>query len=277
MHRVECIVCDLDSTLVDERHNISREDIETLRTLEKRGVKVILATGRHYSFIRSFVDMLGIRGPVCTSSGALIYDFGKEEILQVIEIPRQEVRDLVVCCQLHGYHFVTHTREKMYCTKGNPRIRFMQAYNALQKDARSRAAYQELNGDEGLDADYAQGVYKFSVVNVTGQHPFESFAWAVKRETINVDPSSEHLLDFSAKEASKGQGIIDLSRRLGFRLENTVAFGDNGNDVSMFEVVGTGIAVENAVEELKRIASFITRDCNHSGVSYAIKTHLKLL
>ncbi|HLS08780.1 HAD family hydrolase, partial [Lentibacillus sp.] len=57
-------------------------------------------------------------------------------------------------------------------------------------------------------------------------------------------------------------------------LADTFAIGDNLNDISMFEIAGRGIAMENAEQEVKERAAFITKDHNDSGVAYALRNYI---
>ncbi len=62
-----------------------------------------------------------------------------------------------------------------------------------------------------------------------------------------------------------------MIERLPFDISDTYAFGDGLNDLQMIEYVGTGVAMGNAVPELKEIADFVTKPVDEDGIAYAVK------
>jgi HAD-superfamily hydrolase, subfamily IIB len=76
--------------------------------------------------------------------------------------------------------------------------------------------------------------------------------------------------DVSFKDFDKSSGIKYVSNFLNIPLENTIAFGDGYNDITMFETVKQGIAMGNAVNELKKVASYVTDDIFADGLYNAM-------
>ena len=62
-----------------------------------------------------------------------------------------------------------------------------------------------------------------------------------------------------------------LQRTLGLSGEELVACGDGGNDITMIKYAGMGVAMENACEEVKNAADYITDSCDNDGVAKAIE------
>lgn len=71
---------------------------------------------------------------------------------------------------------------------------------------------------------------------------------------------------------SKGNAVKHLAEKLGFEREEVMCIGDNGNDLSMIEYAGCGIAMENSIPELKAAADIVTTSNNEDGVAHAIRT-----
>lgn len=76
--------------------------------------------------------------------------------------------------------------------------------------------------------------------------------------------------------SSKANGIIKIAKLMGYKKEKMYAFGDGDNDVLMFKVVGTSVAMGNGSIMAKNNATFITDDVSNDGLYKAIK-HLNLL
>ena len=72
------------------------------------------------------------------------------------------------------------------------------------------------------------------------------------------------------KNASKGLAVQHLANKLGITYDETMAIGDEENDRSMLEAVGNPVVMENGNPELKKIAKYITKSNEASGVAHAI-------
>ena len=81
------------------------------------------------------------------------------------------------------------------------------------------------------------------------------------------------LVELSPKGDDKGEALKFIAKHYGIPIKMTVAIGDNLNDLPMIEAAGTGIAVENAVEDLKECADAVCPSCNDDGVAYVIKKY----
>ncbi|MET3698156.1 hypothetical protein SAMN05877753_10812 [Bacillus oleivorans] len=82
----------------------------------------------------------------------------------------------------------------------------------------------------------------------------------------------EFSMDVIPKGGSKAEGIKQMLDKIGFQLKDSFAFGDGLNDIEMIQAVGTGVAMGNAVEVLKRHADFVTKDVDDDGLEYGLKS-----
>ena len=99
---------------------------------------------------------------------------------------------------------------------------------------------------------------------------------------MNLMPNSKtarwtsHFTDIIPKDGGKNKGIDAIINHFGIKLEETMAFGDGGNDIDMLKHAGIGVAMENGREDVKKIADFITTSVDDDGITYALK-HYKVL
>lgn len=77
--------------------------------------------------------------------------------------------------------------------------------------------------------------------------------------------------DITATNANKGNGLLDIIRYEGIGIEETMAFGDGGNDISIIQKAGIGVAMGNANEILKKSADYVTSSVENDGVSKALE------
>ena len=88
---------------------------------------------------------------------------------------------------------------------------------------------------------------------------------------MDVSFSSNRYMEFNRKGVSKGMGLHKLADLLGVDIKDTIAIGDNYNDLSMIQEAGLGIGVANTVEAMKKDCDYITQsDCNHSAIAEVI-------
>ena len=82
---------------------------------------------------------------------------------------------------------------------------------------------------------------------------------------------SDRSFDLTLKGSSKAVGIKEFIKELGRDINDTIAFGDGRNDIEMIEETGLGIAMGNAVPELKSVAKYVTANIEEEGITAACK------
>ena len=78
-------------------------------------------------------------------------------------------------------------------------------------------------------------------------------------------------MDCMAKDVNKGKAVRTIQESLGIKMEETMAFGDGENDLSMLRAAGLGVAMENGEEQVKQASDFVTVSNNDAGVASAIR------
>ena len=81
------------------------------------------------------------------------------------------------------------------------------------------------------------------------------------------------IVDVTAKGNTKQRGIDEIIRHFGIRLEETMAFGDGGNDISMLRHAGIGVAMGNAKDDVKAAAGYVTTSVDDNGIANALKQY----
>ena len=90
------------------------------------------------------------------------------------------------------------------------------------------------------------------------------------RTDIEITSSFKDNYEISAKGVNKGTAVAKYAELKGIRPEEIITFGDNHNDIEMIQYAGVGVAVDNAVEELKAAADYVTDTNENGGVGKAI-------
>ncbi|MNG03780.1 putative phosphatase [compost metagenome] len=90
-------------------------------------------------------------------------------------------------------------------------------------------------------------------------------------DKLHITKSKPHYLEFMHKEGTKGHAITFLAEHIGCSLDEVIALGDAWNDREMLEVAGLGVAMENALPELKALANYVTKSNNDDGVRHVLE------
>ena len=125
-----------------------------------------------------------------------------------------------------------------------------------------------LRSKEDLDA-LIEGLKDGTVTCISTDHAPHSDEEKLKPITdgcVAVSYSSNRYMEFNALGVDKGQGLIDLANKLGIDIKDTIAVGDNYNDISMLKVAGLAVAANNAVDDVKAICDYVTEANNNEGV-----------
>ena len=126
-------------------------------------------------------------------------------------------------------------------------------------------SYEDLMDEPGTE------VMKILVFDSRGQYAFTDVIKKIEEiDKLSITSSAADNIEINAAGAQKGQSLLDYAAAKGIQREEIAAIGDNLNDESMIQAAGTGVAMGNAVPQIKTIASFVTKSNNEDGVAWAI-------
>lgn len=265
-------VCDMDGTVLDSMGLLTQENEKALKRLKDSGVEVIIASGRTDLMLKPFIRQLGLTGDIICCNGGLVKEIGTGEILYGKPIDKEAALETIGYCFDCSLDFLMYTAYMVYSSRSNPKAAKYEKKNSdLEPELRVPIEY--IDPEDAPDVAES-GIYKIlisssseEVIGKLGEH----FSAEARLSAVS---SSSDVLDIMADGISKGAAIKALSRRRGVDLEKVIAFGDNYNDIEMFEAVGMPIAVGNAVERAKTAAKIVTRSNDEAGVAHAIRKYI---
>lgn len=261
----------MDGTLLDDNKKISEKNIEAITRLKNSGVYFVIATGRHDSMIKSYLDQLKLEMPVISCNGAMVRNPFSDKMFASEPIDTQTVIKVADICKETGADYHIYCKETIYGETLTNKIFY---YSELSK---TLPATEEIK--TVIDLDYK----KF--INSTDEELYKILAVSDNKEILNkvqkrivsetgltVAQSDKNLLDIMGNGISKASALKTLIAKLGIKVEETAAIGDQVNDLEMIKFAGCGIAVANAVDSVKKEASFVTKNNNcENAVAEAIE------
>ncbi len=229
---MKLMIFDLDGTLLDKKtHTLSQEVVDAIASAQKKGIKVLLATGRHIETIDLFIlNAIAFDGYV-TVNGNILLDKNKNKIVDY-PLSKEDFTQLTHLCNQHNLPFAFHTRQGIVSEKDNP---ITQAIETIHhhKDG--------IIIDENMH-DYADAVYNFMIYSEDKEalQVFNDHFKHLKTETF-----FPHCYDLYNKSINKAVGIDLFLHKFKCTWNDVVAFGDSINDVSMLEKANIAYIIDN--------------------------------
>ncbi|MCF7913958.1 MAG: Cof-type HAD-IIB family hydrolase [Spirochaetaceae bacterium] len=263
------VVSDFDGTLYDKTNGFTNEDIKTLETLEKRNYVRVLATGRSLQSLYRAVDSSFPVDYVVFSSGAGVYELRREALLKRTVFSAHQTQQL--CRRLIElevdfmvHHPIPDNHYFHYYRGGEGQSDFLRRIELYKKYALDFEWRQVRN----LEAT------QFVIITAPDQELLQKIQADFQQECSVIWSSSP--LDASSLwielfpiGAHKGSGSAWLADKVGVLQKDTMAVGNDFNDVHMLEWSGTGFVVANAPEELRRRFAEVAA-CGEGGFSEAV-------
>lgn len=267
--------CDMDGTLLNSKDEISKENETALKKLQKNGTEIIIASGRPDLLLKPYIKQLDLKGYIICCNGSLIKNSRTGEILYSKIIDKNIAREIIEYCMVNNVNFLIYTANSIYSTKENYRGEVYYEFNkSLPEDMKFQIQFID---ESIIDKISTMDILKLLLVCDSDDEVSLLNKRFSKIDSLAVVSSLSCFLDIMASNISKGGALKILSQKLNVDLKKFIAFGDNYNDMDMLESVGMPIVMENAVDDVKKIAKYITKSNDDSGIAYAIDNFIMKL
>ena len=249
---------DLDGTLYSDDKTVSKENLDAIEYFKSEGGLFTFITGRVPQTSVHICNTIKPNAPFGCFNGGAVYDPVTEKYLYTILLPK-EASELIdfVDRNLPEIGIQLTTEENAY----------------FLKDSSAFVLFRELTGLPFLAADFdeeKEPVLRVAFAHTDGEKMDELIRLLEshpKSKDFDLIRSEKIYYEILPKGVSKGLALTKIAELLGIDPKNTIAVGDYNNDISMIKAAGIGFAVENAVEEAKAAADFITVSNNDSAIA----------
>ena len=270
-YKMVCI--DLDGTLFGKNKRISDKTKEIISYVHNKGIEIVVTTGRLYSNAAQIAKIIGVSSPIIAANGAVIRDevYNKEIYKSSFSYDQcNRVLGLIKKHKLKA-HFYTIDR-----VIGNSPIATLAALYYRYRNNRSD---YKINVDSCINSltlrrrfkEHEDNIVK-CVVYSNNPRRIEGFKKETKQiKELTIFGAGKYSVEVNTNDVSKGNAIKILADYLNISREEIICIGDNENDISMIEYAGLGVAMGNAISELKEIADYVTDTNVNDGVFKVIK------
>lgn len=267
------IALDLDGTLTNSEKIITLRTFDALMKAQREGVRLVLASGRPTFGIAALANQLQLAdygGYVLSYNGGRIIDWCEKTVIFSQVVDQKLVPMLYDFAEKAQLPIVTYLPEAILASKNEGEY--------LEEEARINGMPVVVAQNFVEEAmQIAGGSTKFLIPGEPEQLiQLESEMKAALSEQMEVFRSAPFFLELPPKGIDKAQSLQRLLTHLGLERESLMAFGDGFNDLSMIQFAGQGVAMANAVEEVKSIADFVTTSNEEDGIAHALEQLLFL-
>ncbi|GAA1858944.1 Cof-type HAD-IIB family hydrolase [Microbacterium koreense] len=268
------VFIDVDGTILEHGAHVEQSSVTAIDTARRNGHLVFLCTGRSRGDLHPDVAAIDVDGAI--TNGGVTAEMGRSTIVSR-PMPPASVERIVGVFRERGIEYFLQTDDAVYATEG--------MRDLIRQYARASAAREE-SGPEDALAGPAHRNYPDvadAPADRIGKAVFVGLATddleVVTRElgeSFHVVPGSIPMPGGSNGEicvrgTDKGSAITRVLDHLGLDPTDAIGIGDSWNDVEMFQVCGTAVAMGNAHAELKDLADRVTTDVGDDGVWNAFR------
>lgn len=252
---IKAVFLDVDGTMVSfKTHQMSDATYESLSALQRKGVKVVICTGRPWYCVDNVRDFpfdacISCNGGLAYADGKLLLSrsMAKDSACNIADIvTREHIPCITFFKDRCIINCINDASIKMGQDLNFPRPPFGDIVRIVEdEEVYEMTAFIDVAQTDSLLRPYVDGV-----------------------EFIRWHPD---FVDITPANVNKALGVDCLLDYWGFSRDEAMAFGDGGNDVPMFKAVGIGVAMGNATDDVKSSADYVTLTVEQNGVGAALR------
>ncbi|WP_164215020.1 HAD family hydrolase [Virgibacillus sp. YIM 98842] len=269
--RRHLIALDLDGTLLTDMKLISDRTKETILTAMELGHIVVIATGRPHRASIEFYEALGLNTPMVNFNGALIHHprDNKWDALHN-PMPMETAHQIIdACYDLNVNNILAEVMDQVYLDQYNPQI--MEIFQSMPDHSPFRIGNVKNNLSE--DPTSVLIYPREDHINELRNHLDNFHAELIEHRKWGAP---WNIIEIVKKGMNKAVGLHKIAKYFDIPKERIIAFGDEDNDLEMIDYAGVGVAMGNAIDELKSVAKHITGTNEEDGVGNFLERYLKL-
>lgn len=254
------IALDFDGTLLRPNHDISERSVTLLKKLQAQGIIIILCSGRNVSqmnFVAEKIDSDQHDTFIISDNGGVVteIDNGVRTTLRNLKFDEDQFKVITNIVDGRTNVLSTFNDGQRYLSKFRFKevIRALVRFHEVAKIGIPQTASKILLIDK---KEHIEKVYQSVSDDVLNAFP-----------KLNVFRSVPTLIEITPEGSTKGQGLQLVFEQKGWDIKDLIVFGDGENDISMFEVAGKAVAMENAFDTVKAKADEICLSNAVDGVA----------
>ena len=271
------IALDLDGTLLNSDKELTEGSLRALYRAHEAGFAIVPTTGRFYGGMPQIIRDLPFLRYAITVNGAAVADILTGEVIYSAEIPAERAIAIMDAMDSEAVLYDCYQNNDAFMSAAHKARIDEMIFNPHYREMihRLRKPVSDLKEHITASGRDVQKVQLFMPDNALRLRLMA--ALPTMFEGLAVSSSISENIEINDEKAHKGAALLALADYLGLRREDTYAFGDGLNDLTMLRDAGVGIAMANAEPEAKAAADRLTCSCDEDGVACGIDEILKTI
>ena len=268
---IRLIAFDLDGTFLDDRKNCIKENMDAIRAAAERGVHIVPCSGRIYNGIPEEIRRLDFVRYAVVINGAEVYDSEEDKVIYRAEIPPEGAEKIFDYVEKLPVMYDCYMENRGWTDR-----RFYDHLSDWITDETIRNMVRKLRTPvedfRRFVREKNQPLQKIQLMFLDLERRKREMEEIARRfPDYAVTSSLYNNIEINVKTANKGAGLKALCDYLGLELSEAMALGDGGNDVTMLQAAGIGVAMGNAEDAVKVLADVTVGTNEQAGVAEAIR------
>lgn len=261
---IKLVAVDLDDTLLSSTRQISLRAGNAIRRAVQQGITVTIATGRMHCSALPYAIELDLDVPIITYNGALIKCSRSGKTILHRPLDADTAAGVLELFRRRGWYIQSYVDDVLYVKERDEKARYYEEIaNVVAVPVGER-----LYSLEGAPTKL------LAVAEPEEMREIVATVKAFFGDRIYVAASKPKYLEMTNPEVNKGRALAVLAQRLGISRSEIMAVGDSVNDLDMISYAGWGVAMGNARDEVKAVASAVTSANDADGVAEAIEKYV---
>ena len=264
MGDIKIVFSDIDGTFLNRQSQVNPATGKAVQALLAKDLPFVLVSARMPEAIYPITEKIGVKIPIISYSGALVLT-EEEEVLydkrmdgtdtgMVLGVIQRDFPQVTLNYYAGRHWYVEAIDERVQreidITEAQPIVKDFEEILISQEMPSKILVMAEPEDCERMEKELSE-----------------------KFPSLHIVRSSDILLEIMDKSVSKATGIKVMLEHFGLAAEESLAFGDNYNDVEMLELCGTSVAMGNAPEDIKKLATAVTLSNEEDGLAdYLVKS-----
>jgi Cof subfamily protein (haloacid dehalogenase superfamily) len=279
---IKCIATDMDGTLLNSAQRITEENKAAILKAKEQGVEVVVATGRSYDEAMFVLREAGLQLPAICVNGAEVRS-PDGEVVATNPLSKAQAKEAARILNEKEIYFEVYTNQGTFTDDRDKGITvivdiFSSANPEAPVDVILKGAEERFEKglvhvvdsyDELFDNDEHQ-IYKFLAFSFDDKKQAEGREALSVIEGLALSSSGHSNIEITSEKAQKGIALEAFVKERGLEMSETMAIGDNENDLSMLTSAGRAVAMGNAGFAIQAECDVVTSTNDESGVGKAI-------
>lgn len=264
MPKIKLIATDIDGTILKYNYEFNQEVKDCIKNLTKKGIKVVLVTGRMHKSTKRIADELGLDTPIVSYQGGLVKH--DEQILYERHLNPERAKKIIAWARENKIHLNLYLNDELYVEEDNQTVRCYIKQGVPSFNVKS---FDDVNLEK---------INKMLLIDFEDEHKVTEYKEYLEKNYPDVHfiKSTPYYCEICHPAATKACAVNFLKEYWELDVNEVMAIGDQNNDIDLLSAGGIKVAMGNATEELKSVANYVTDTVNNNGFVKAVEKFIEV-